>query len=46
MSDRNTRNTCSAMAWLFAVLCSIALLTTAAAVAENSPQPVAKSSQP
>lgn len=46
MSENVSRHTFSAVAWLLTVLCSIALLMTAVAVAENGAQTVAKSSEP
>lgn len=46
MSERQARITFSTVAWVFTVLCSLALLSAAAAVAEHSVQPVVKVLQP
>jgi hypothetical protein len=42
MTDRKARDMFSAVALVFVVLCSLALLSSAAAVAQQGPQPVAE----
>lgn len=46
MSDRKLRHTFSAVAWVFTVLCALALLSTAVAVAEHNPSLISKTAQP
>jgi len=46
MSERKLRYTFSAVACVFTVLCALALLSSAAAVAQNNPNFASRMAQP